>query len=38
MLVQAGTRLDVYDTQGGSLVRSLDLAGLHSRMQIETLL
>jgi methylamine dehydrogenase heavy chain len=36
MLVQAGERLDVYDTQGGSLVRSLDLPGLHTRMQMET--
>jgi len=34
LLVQAGERLDVYDT-GGSLVRSLDLPGLHTRMQIE---
>lgn len=37
MLVQAGGRLDVYDPQGGSLVRSLDLPGFHTRMQIETL-
>jgi methylamine dehydrogenase heavy chain len=37
MLVQAGERLDVYDPQGGSLVRSLDLPGLHTRMQMETL-
>jgi methylamine dehydrogenase heavy chain len=36
MLVQAGERLDVYDTQGGGLVRSLDLPGLHTRLQIET--
>jgi methylamine dehydrogenase heavy chain len=36
MLVQAGERLDVYDTQGGSLVRSMDLPGLHTRLQIET--
>ena len=34
-LVQAGERLDVYDPSGGSLVRSLDLPGLHTRMQIE---
>jgi methylamine dehydrogenase heavy chain len=34
LLVQAGERLDVYET-GGSLVRSLDLPGLHTRMQIE---
>lgn len=37
MLVQSGERLDVYDTQGGSLVRSMDLPGFHTRMQIETL-
>jgi methylamine dehydrogenase heavy chain len=37
LLVQAGERLDVYDTQGGSLVRSLDLPGFHTRMQMETL-
>jgi methylamine dehydrogenase heavy chain len=36
LLVQAGERLDVYDPQGGSLVRSLDLPGLHTRMQMET--
>ena len=36
MLVQAGERLDVYDTQGGSLVRSMDLTGLRTRMQMET--
>jgi methylamine dehydrogenase heavy chain len=35
LLVQAGERLDVYDPQGGSLIRSLDLPGLHTRMQIE---
>ena len=35
LLVQAGVRLDVYDPQGGSLVRSLDLPGFHTRMQIE---
>jgi methylamine dehydrogenase heavy chain len=34
LLVQAGERLDVYET-GGSLVRSLDLPGFHTRMQIE---
>lgn len=34
LLVQAGERLDVYDA-GGGLVRSLDLPGLHTRMQIE---
>ena len=37
MLVQAGERLDVYDPQGGGLVRSLDLPGLHTRMQMEPL-
>jgi methylamine dehydrogenase heavy chain len=35
LLVQAGERLDVYDPQSGSLVRSLDLPGFHTRMQIE---
>jgi methylamine dehydrogenase heavy chain len=35
LLVQAGTRLDVYDPAGGALVRSLDLPGFHTRMQIE---
>jgi hypothetical protein len=35
MLVQAGTRLDVYDPQGGGLVRSMSLPGLHTRMQME---
>jgi methylamine dehydrogenase heavy chain len=35
LLVQAGERLDVYDPQGGGLVRSLDLPGFHTRMQIE---
>jgi len=34
LLVQAGERLDVYDTNG-ALQRSLDLPGLHTRMQIE---
>ena len=37
MLVQAGERLDVYDTQTGMLMRSLDLPGFHTRMQMETL-
>ncbi len=37
MLVQSGERLDVYDAQSGSLERSLDLPGLHTRMQMETL-
>jgi methylamine dehydrogenase heavy chain len=36
MLVQAGERLDVYDTQTGMLMRSLDLPGFHTRMQMET--
>jgi methylamine dehydrogenase heavy chain len=34
LLVQAGERLDVYEP-GGALVRSLDLPGFHTRMQIE---
>jgi methylamine dehydrogenase heavy chain len=34
LLVQAGERLDVYDTNG-ALQRSLDLPGFHTRMQIE---
>jgi len=34
LLVQSGERLDVYEA-GGALVRSLDLPGLHTRMQIE---
>ncbi|MGA2341665.1 MAG: amine dehydrogenase large subunit [Steroidobacteraceae bacterium] len=36
MLVQAGERLDVYDSQSGMLMRSLDLPGFHTRMQMET--
>jgi methylamine dehydrogenase heavy chain len=36
LLVQAGERLDAYDLQG-VLVRSMDLPGFRSRMQIETL-
>jgi hypothetical protein len=35
LLVQAGDRLDVYDPHEGSLVRSMDLPGLHTRMNIE---
>ncbi len=35
LLVQAGERLDVYDPHEGSLVRSLDLPGFHTRMNIE---
>jgi methylamine dehydrogenase heavy chain len=34
LLVQSGERLDVYEA-GGGLVRSLDLPGFHTRMQIE---
>ena len=37
LLVQAGERLDAYDVRDGGLVRSMDLPGLHSRLQIETL-
>jgi methylamine dehydrogenase heavy chain len=37
LLVQAGERLDVYEPHEGSLVRSLDLPGLHTRLQIESL-
>jgi methylamine dehydrogenase heavy chain len=36
LLVQAGERLDVYDTQG-AFVRSMDLPGFRSRMQIDAL-
>jgi methylamine dehydrogenase heavy chain len=35
LLVQAGERLDVYDPQSGMLMRSMDLPGFHTRMQIE---
>jgi methylamine dehydrogenase heavy chain len=34
LLVHSGERLDVYEA-GGGLVRSLDLPGFHTRMQIE---
>jgi hypothetical protein len=34
LLVQAGERLDVYDLQG-VLLRSMDLPGFRSRMDIE---
>jgi hypothetical protein len=34
LLVQAGERLDVYDLQG-ALIRSMDLPGFRSRMQID---
>jgi len=37
LLVQAGERLDVYGAHDGALVRSLDLPGFHTRMQIEPL-
>lgn len=37
LLVWAGERLDVYNPQSGALIRSLDLPGLRSRLQIETL-
>ncbi len=36
MLVQAGERLDVYDLKG-ALLRSLDLPGFNTRMQMEPL-
>jgi hypothetical protein len=36
LLVQAGERLDAYDVRDGSLVRSMDLPGFRSRLQIET--
>ncbi|MGO8858845.1 MAG: amine dehydrogenase large subunit [Steroidobacteraceae bacterium] len=35
LLVQAGERLDVYDAHDGTFVRSLDLPGFHTRMQLE---
>ncbi len=37
LLVQAGERLDVYDSREGALIRSMDLPGLHTRLQIEPL-
>jgi methylamine dehydrogenase heavy chain len=37
LLVQTGERLDVYDAREGGLIRSMDLPGLHTRMQIEPL-
>ncbi len=37
LLVQAGERLDAYDVRDGTLVRSMDLPGFRSRLQIETL-
>jgi methylamine dehydrogenase heavy chain len=36
LLVQAGERLDVYETSG-ALVRSMDLPGFRTRMQIEAI-
>ncbi len=35
LMVQADTRLDVYDLHQGGLVRSLDLPGFRTRMSIE---
>ncbi|HUX73865.1 MAG TPA: amine dehydrogenase large subunit [Steroidobacteraceae bacterium] len=35
LLVQAGERLDVYDPSSGSLIRSLNLPGFHTRMLIQ---
>ena len=35
MLVQAGERLDVYDSRDGTLVRSMELAGFHTRLDID---
>jgi methylamine dehydrogenase heavy chain len=37
LLVQAGERLDVYQAAEGGVVRSLDLPGFRTRLQIETL-
>jgi methylamine dehydrogenase heavy chain len=37
LLVQAGERLDAYDARDGGLVRSMDLPGFRSRLQIDTL-
>jgi methylamine dehydrogenase heavy chain len=37
LLVQAGERLDVYEASDGSLQRSLDLPGFHTRMQIDAM-
>jgi methylamine dehydrogenase heavy chain len=37
MLVQSEERLDVYGAQSGELVRSLDLPGFRTRMDMETL-
>jgi len=35
LLVQASDRLDVYDAKEGTLVRSMELAGFRTRMDIE---
>jgi methylamine dehydrogenase heavy chain len=35
LLVQAGQRLDVYDPASGSLIRSLNLPGFHTRMLMD---
>jgi methylamine dehydrogenase heavy chain len=35
LLVQSGELLDVYDSHDGALLRSMDLPGLHTRMQFE---
>jgi len=37
LLVQAGERLDVYDSRDGRLLRSLDLPGMNTRLQMETI-
>lgn len=36
LLVNAGERLDVYDPKDGGLVRSMDLPGFRTRLQIDT--
>ena len=36
LLVNAGERLDVYDPRDGGLVRSMDLPGFRTRLQIDT--
>ena len=36
LLVQAAERLDVYDPKDGGLVRSMDLEGFRTRLQIDT--
>lgn len=37
LLVWAGERLDVYDVRDGRLLRSLDLPGMNTRLQMETI-